>query len=293
MKIETLTNLIGGELINRPYISEVVNFTDNVDEVKRGSCFFARDLTDIPRAIKNGAYAIITDRYVEVLDKEIAWIKVDNFENAAFNIFKYENLKHQIYIVDKISLMIIDAISLDKRVIVLRGVKDFFKVINLKEKFIFTDDKKFVRIFANVKSLKEKDVDLKPLGLFKSVYEGSEINLPFVYKNQFGKVISFFNENSLKYTLDFKLSRFRPVFVDALLREVEFGQSERVVITGIENDEFFFDELNFFIENTKHAKAVVIDEKRVNLLKKPFNFAMAVGFEFVANKIEEKGLFND
>ena len=44
MKIETLTNLIGGELINRPYISEVVHFTDNVEEVRRGSCFFAKKL---------------------------------------------------------------------------------------------------------------------------------------------------------------------------------------------------------------------------------------------------------
>ena len=41
MKIETLVNLTGGELINRPYISEVVSFTQNVDEVNRGTCFFA------------------------------------------------------------------------------------------------------------------------------------------------------------------------------------------------------------------------------------------------------------
>jgi ferrochelatase len=293
MKIETLSNLIGGELLNRPYISEVVHFTQNVDEVNRGSCFFAASLSDIPQAIKNGAYAIITKDYVDILDKEIAWIKVDDFKKAIFNIFKYENLKHEIYLVDKISLMLIDAMSLDKRVVVLKDTDDFFKAINLREKFIFTDDEAFENIFANIKYLDASDIELKQLGLFKSVYKNQEINLPFVYKDSFSKVVSFFDKNSLKYTLEFELKRFKPVFVDSLNREVEFGESDRVVITGIENDEVFFDEINFFIENTKHAKSVVVDEKRKDLLKKPFNFAMAVGFRFEPAEIKEKGLFDD
>ena len=293
MKIETLSNLIGGELLNRPYISEVLHFTQNVDDVNRGSCFFAASLSDIPQAIKNGAYAIITKDYVDILDKEIAWIKVDDFKKAIFNIFKYENLKHEIYLVDKISLMLIDAMSLDKRVVVLKDTDDFFKAINLREKFIFTDDETFENIFANVKYLNSSDIELKQVGLFKSIYKNQEINLPFVYKDSFSKVVGFFDKNSLKYTLEFELKRFRPVFVDSLNREVEFGESDRVIITGIENDEVFFDEINFFIENTKHAKSVVVDEKRKDLLKKPFNFAMAVGFKFEAAKIKEKGLFDD
>ena len=80
MKIETLVNLTGGELINRPFISEVVFFTDNSEEVSRGSCFFATDTYAINEAVKNGAYAIITDKELPVLDKEIAWIKVDSFK---------------------------------------------------------------------------------------------------------------------------------------------------------------------------------------------------------------------
>ena len=293
MKIETLTNLTGGELINRPYISEVVHFTDNVEEVNRGSCFFAFKTSEIAEAIRRGAYAIVSENYVDVLDKEIAWIRVDDYKKAIFNIFKYENLKHDIYLVDKITLMLINEMSNDKRVVVLKDIRDFFRAINLRDKFIFTDDKSFEKIFANIKYLSEKEISLNKVGLFKSIYQNQEINLPYVYKNQFSKVINFFEENGIKYTLEFELPRFKPVFLDGLNREVGFGESEKVLITGLENDEVFFDELNFIVENTKHAKTVFVDKERKNLLEKPFNFAALVGVGFEVKKIEEKGLFDD
>lgn len=293
MKIETLTNLIGGELINRPYISEVVHFTGNIEDVNRGSCFFAFKTSEIPEAIRRGAYAIITQKYVDVLDKEIAWIKVDDFKKAIFNIFKYENLKHTIYLVDKITLMLIKSISNDKRVVVLENENDFFDAINLREKFIFTSDKSFEKLFANIQYLEDFDINLKQLGLFKSVYNNQEINLPYVYKNQFSKVINFFEKKSIKYSLEFELNRFKPVFVDYLNREVGFGQSERVIVTGLQNDEIFFDELNFIIQNTKHAKVLFIDKERESLLNESFNFAILVGVEFIAEEIEQKGLFDD
>jgi len=59
MKIETLTNLIGGKLLNRPFISEVVNFTNDLKEVSRGSCFFAENKDEIQEAINRGAYAVV------------------------------------------------------------------------------------------------------------------------------------------------------------------------------------------------------------------------------------------
>ncbi len=293
MKIETLANLIGGELLNRPYISEVVHFTDEIEDVNRGSCFFAFKISEIPEAIKRGAYAIIVRDYVDVLDKEIAWIKVDDFKNAVFNIFKYENLKHDIYLVDKITLMLIKAMSNDKRVVVLENIKDFFKAINLREKFIFTDDKEFERIFANIKKLNSKNIMLTQIGLFKSIYKNQEINLPFVYKDSFSKVIGFFEDKNIKYTLEFELKRFKPIFIDKLFREVGFGESSKVLISGLENDEVFFDELNFIVENTKHARTIFIDKNRKDFLKKDFNFGVLVGVDFKPKEINEKGLFDD
>jgi len=52
MKIETLTNLVRGELLNRPFISEVTFFTDEVEKVSRGSCFFSNSNEEIKEAVK-------------------------------------------------------------------------------------------------------------------------------------------------------------------------------------------------------------------------------------------------
>jgi ferrochelatase len=290
MKIETLTNLIGGELINRPYISEVVHFTDNVEEVRRGSCFFAKKISDIPQAIKSGAYAIISEQNLEVLDKEIAWIIVDSFKKAIYNIFKYENLKHKIYVTDEITLMIINAMNHDKRVVVLKSERDFLKAINLTEKFLIMNEKAS-EDFANIEELKKRDIDLEYISIFKSRFNNTELNLPYVYKDSFAKAYDFFEKNELKYSLEFELERFKPVFVNSFLEEVEYGKSDKVVICGIKNDEVFFDELNYIIENTKHAK--IIFTKSENELTKPFNFAVAVDYEFKPKEREEKGLFDD
>ncbi len=292
MKIETLVNLIDGELLNRPFISEVVNFTKNVDDVSRGSCFFAEDKNLIPLAIKNGAYAIITDDYVSITDKEIAWIKVDNFSKVIFKIFKYENLKHQILLADKITLKLIKAMNLDKRVVILKNDDDFLKAINLTDKFLLMDKSK-ENNFANTKEILKSDIDLKQVSLFKSKFKNQEINLPFVYKDSFSKAINFFETNDIKYTLEFEIDRFKPIFVDGLLREVGYGESDRVLITGIENDEIFFDELNYLIENTKHAKSIIVDNNRKELLKSNFNFAMIVGFDVSLKETKEKRLFDD
>ncbi|WP_457561823.1 hypothetical protein [Caminibacter pacificus] len=293
MKIETLTNLISGELLNRPYISEVLFYTSDVEEVNRGSCFFAKKTADIAEAIKRGAYAIIVDKEVPILDKEIAWIKVDDFKKAIFNIFKYENLKNKIFLSDKITFEIIKNMNQDKRVVVLNEDEDLLRAINLSEKYIVTKETYFKEIFSNIEELKPKKLNLQKEGLFRMKFESFELHLPFVYAENFEKAYNFFDKNELKYTLEFEIERFKPVFVDALLREVKYGESSKVVIKGLKNDEIFFKELNYIVENTKHAKCVFINETTKELLNSPFNFAVCVDFDFEPKVIEEKGLFND
>ncbi|NPA12200.1 MAG: hypothetical protein GXO62_08150 [Epsilonproteobacteria bacterium] len=285
MKIETLANLLNGELLNSPYISEVVHFTDNVDEVNRGSCFFARKISDIVFAIKNGAYAIVVDKDVDILDDEIAWIKIDEFNKGIFEIFKYENVKSEIYKIGFIEKMIIKAINQDKRVVILED--DIFSAINMRDKFIFT-----TQDFPKAVPLQPREYEISQIGLFKSNFENIQINLPYVYKEEFLKVIGFFRDNEIKHTLEFELERFKPVYVDGLFREVEFGGSSKVLITNLQNDSVFFKELNFIVENTKHAKTVFIDRYNFHMINEEFNFGVLVGVEFTPKRIEEGELFD-
>jgi len=291
LKIETLVNLIGGELLNSPYISEVTSFTDVNDNVRRGSCFFANGKNDIDSAVKQGAYAVISEKYEEVSDGEIAWIKVDSVKKAVTDVFKYENLKSRIYYCDAVTEHIIDKMNVNDEVVILKNYGDLLKALNLSRKHLVTSKSDFSSLFSNKEVLLPKDVSLKKTSLFKSVYENTEINLPYVYKEEFSRALRFFEDNSLKYTLEFELERFKPVFVDYRLRKVEYGESEKVLITGIKNDRYFFKELNYIIDNTKHAKTVIVNEENGSLLRGGFNFAVLVDFDIEFNDNEEEALF--
>jgi len=292
MKIETLTNLIGGKLLNRPFISEVVNFTDELKEVSRGSCFFAKNRDEIKEAISKGAYAVVFKDDFPILDNEIAWVKIEDFKLAVFNLFKYEALKKKIYFTDKITASLIKKMSNEKELIVIdNDFENFLKAIN--KTYIITSNKKFLDLFPNIEKISFRDIELIQKGIFKSIFNGIEINLPYVYKEYFAKAINFFETYSLKYHLDFELDRFKPIFINSRFEEVEYGRSERVLIVGIRNDEFFIEELNYFIANTKHAKSLVIDEIHKHYLNERFNFALIVDFEVELRKKEEKGLFDD
>lgn len=289
MKIETLANLVKGELLNSPFISEVTSFTMDVDEVIRGSCFFVTNSEDIKYAIKNGAYAIVSKNYEKIVDNEIAWIKVDSIEDAILEIFKYESLKEKIYFCNEIEEELIEKMNLNKNVIILKNSNDLLKALNINNKFLITSNEKY-KSLIKLEELGSKDINLEYVSLFKSKYRGIEINLPFVYKEFFARVLNFFNRYNLKYTLEFELDRFKPIFVDYQFNEVEYGSSERVLISGIKNDKFLFDELNFIIDKTKHAKTIIVNENNKDLLKKGFNFAVLVDTKIELNQKEEKVL---
>ena len=294
MKIETLVNLTGGDLINSPYISEVVSFTENLEEVNRGSCFFSNDINLIEEAIKKGAYAIISEIEIPILDKEIAWIKINDFKRAVFNIFKYENLKNKIYITDSITSSLIKAMSNEKNVVVIKDeFKDLLKALNLNNKFIVTSKVQFMDIFTNIEEIKSKEIMLNMNTLFKSEFNGVELNLPFVYKENFSKALNFFESNKLDYSLEFEIERFKPVFINSNFEKVEYGKSEKVLITNLKNDEYLIDELNYIIKYTKHAKTVIVDERHQKYLKEKFNFAALVDFSVELKQKKEKGLFDD
>jgi len=294
MKIETLVNLTKGELLNRPFISEVTSFTKDVEEVRRGTCFFSNNFEDIKIAIKEGAYAIISENVFEIIDKEIAWIKVNSIKKAIFDIFKYENIKTKIYFTDEITAHIIKKMNLDKRVVVLENEDSLLNALNRAEKYIISFDENFKDIFKNLEKLEYQfNIKLEKISLFKSKYENLELNLPFVYKNYFNKAISFFKEKNLKYTLEFELERFKPIFINANFELVDYGQSDRVLIIGIKNDKYFFDELNYIIENTKYAKTKIIGKYNKYELKDYFNFAMIVDTDVkIKEKRKEKELFD-
>ena len=86
MRIDTIVNLVDGELVNSGYISEINQFSNNLKKVKRENLFISNDIEEIKEAIKKGAYGVLFSKDINIIDDEIAWIKVDNIQDALFRL---------------------------------------------------------------------------------------------------------------------------------------------------------------------------------------------------------------
>ena len=60
MQISSLIDIIGGRLLNSPSISFIYSFKTDPSKVNEGDLFIARTINDIPLAVQNGAFAIVT-----------------------------------------------------------------------------------------------------------------------------------------------------------------------------------------------------------------------------------------
>ena len=90
MKISSIVDIVDGELLNSPSISFINNISNDAKKVKTSDMFIAKNIEDLKIAITNGAYAVIFEKDFEVIDNEIAFIKVKNLELALLKIVRYK-----------------------------------------------------------------------------------------------------------------------------------------------------------------------------------------------------------
>ena len=92
MTIENLTRLINAEALNAPTITSVSEFVFELKHVRRGFAYICLNAnnSDIETAIKQGAYAIISEDNVPIIDKEIAFLKVSSLQTAMIKLMRFE-----------------------------------------------------------------------------------------------------------------------------------------------------------------------------------------------------------
>lgn len=296
MKIETLVNVLEGELLNRPFISKITSFALKTTDVTRGSLYIAFDEKSCQKAIENGAYAIVSEKYLSVTDQEIAWIKVDDIKTSLIKLLKFHSLNKTLFFSDPITLQIIKKINRDEKLKILDEdfLSQIIEILNAEEVYMITANKSLKSEFHNVKKLKKSLLKVEKHDLFSMsvVIDSSikEIKLPFVYLESFSKAVKFFEKYALVYSLeDTQIERFTVDFVNKNLEKVEFGSSDQVVISHIKQDEYFIHELNYIIEHTKHAKTLFFNEENIRDLNQiPFNFAVLIDVTGLLKEKESK-----
>jgi len=98
MRIENLVSLVGGELKNSPSITSVTGISSDISTLRRGDLFIAKEKETIPDAIRQGAYAILFSGWAQIADPEIAWIKVEDLDEAAKRVLRYILIRQKIAI---------------------------------------------------------------------------------------------------------------------------------------------------------------------------------------------------
>ena len=283
MKISSLIDIVDGELLNSPSISFINSIKTDPNRVKTSDLFIAKNIEDLKIAIENGAYAVIFEKDFEVLDSEVAFIKVENLQMAMIKIFRFKlsNIKLKSYFCSTptFDLFKIYQHNFGENIyLISKNIEKAFKFIDeLKDDdiLISKDENLINKIYPNSQEF-EKNIYLKNIQnlvkhtLFEISFSYkdnyfSRIKLPTIYLNNFLNIYEF-----LKKDIDaFKLknySNFKAIFIDKNFEPLEFGKSSSFIICQ-NSLELVKEEINYIKNEFKYAKTIFIAKNKVNYLK--------------------------
>lgn len=269
MRIQEIVEIVRGELCSLPSISSVSHFTHQVARVQRGDLFLALEKTPkeiIAQAVEAGAYGIIFEGECEVLDSEIAWIRVDSLQDCLIRLIRYKLLAKSITTISlsPIQEAIAQEIITDKRVIFAshtthhslkmlldtqntpeqshkqKSLAEVLELLNNQEAdLLLTSDESVLGIsFEVLEPCSPKDSPFLILShtLFDSTifYQSLHyrVNLPKMFLGDLGVVLGLCQDKALEHDLSrFKhIPHFKPNFLNALGRVIEYGQASKVAI---------------------------------------------------------------
>ena len=273
MRLENVIALTHATLLNSPYVTAFSGLVYEAKNVKRGTLFIAKDSSEIELAILNGAYGILFDSPVQMIDSEIAWIKVDDIATALLKILRFHILDKNItaYECDKITLDLSSQISTQDRFKALSGdIYDTFKElweITQNSIVLFTHTFTCKDIFTHPKEM-PKSTDFKISIIEQTLFETSFIYDDIYYERQalsvffipYLEILLFlFKEEKIDFKIvSFKhLTHFEPVFTNKNFEIKEFGTSDKVLIFE-PNFEFIESQITFLQNQANWAKLIYI-----------------------------------
>ncbi len=307
MRIESLARLIDAELLNTPSITYIDQLKIEPKQVKRADAFICIDEKDIKNAIQNGAYAIISEKKLQITDNEIAWMVVDDIKKALIRYLRYKTIQNRanFFLSDSITFEILNCISPKQRVILLDDdiFKSFLQIVNADEDMIFVSkDKKLLGgIFPAYLSIEESKKE------YVRVIKNSLFTIDFIYKDEFYKDIhlpllfTLYLNKAIKFLEKYYIEiafeklwikrHFSPIFIDNYSNIKEFGQTSKVIIEEID-ETYIQNEVNFLNTYAKYAKKVVILPKNFEInLKNIKVFRYSESKEFVELFKEDYNFF--
>lgn len=288
MKISDILNITNGELVNEPSVQAIEGATVFPSKVDNGDLFIAANREDIPKAVENGAYAVIFEgEKPSDIDDEIAWISVDSVKNAAMRLLRYVMLHKEtdIYLLNPHEMSFLKMTATQKRnlkILPKDWMKSFEAILNGDERLFLSKDRELVEIIDP----EYKTIDQQEDGyiindtLFRTTFRMGE----FVYQDR--EIVPFHLDYLLravhlckKYQIPYSIDRVRytghflPVFIDGNLSSVSRGNSYKVAIF-CDNLEDISKARKYTREQTKWTKSIVLTPPKTKIdgIEKPIWF---------------------
>ena len=282
MKISSIVDIVDGELLNSPSISFINNISSDANKVKTSDMFIAKNIEDLKIALQNGAYAVIFEKDFEVIDNEIAFIKVKNLELALLKIVRYKlsTLKIKSYFCtdetfDMLKLyqnnhtksIFLISKNIEKAFKFIDDIKDGDILISKNKKLlesIYPDSKEFEKKLDenNIKNLIKHS--LFELSFSYNDIYFSKLRLSKIYLNSFLNIYDFFKGNIDISKLKL-YSNFKAIFIDKDFQPIESGKSDSFIICQT-NKNLIPIEITYLKNEFKYAKTIFVSKYKISFL---------------------------
>ena len=282
MKISSIVDIVDGELLKSPSISFINNISSDANKVKTSDMFIAKNIEDLKIALQNGAYAVIFEKDFEVIDNEIAFIKVKNLELALLKIIRYKlsTLKIKSYFCtdetfDMLKLyqnnhtkpIFLISKNIEKAFKFIDDIKDGDILISKNKKLlesIYPDSKEFEKKLDenSIKNLIKHSLFELSFS-YKDIYF-SKLRLSKIYLNSFLNIYDFFKGNIDISKLKL-YSNFKAIFIDKDFQPIESGKSDSFIICQT-NKNLIPIEIAYLKNEFKYAKTIFVSKYKISFL---------------------------
>ncbi|MCP4970264.1 MAG: peptidoglycan synthetase [Arcobacter sp.] len=279
MQITSILDITDGRLLNHPSISFIYSIKTNPKKIKEGDLFIVKNEEDIKDAIDNGAFALIIDKNIDIIDNEIAWIYVENLETTIIKLIRFllSNIRLTAFYCNNVTNELFNILrkpSVHTNIKILpNDLYKFFKIIDDIEDndtIICSNQKLLDDIYPINFNFNTKTYNIDNLiehSIFETTFSYKEkyyskLKISSLYLTEFLDVYNY-----LAYDADLnKLKNFhnlKPIFVDKLINHTDFGKTDKFLIAQ-DNEELVLKEVDYLNNKYNYAKILYITTKDID-----------------------------
>lgn len=318
MRLENVLALTHGKLLNTPFVNNFNNIVFKARHVKRGDLFMAFNDESIELAVQNGAYGVISNSPIEIQDDEIAWIQVENLDEALKRLLRFRLIDKDIvvYETNEIVLKLALQVLSESNFLAINGnIREITNTLwNIEERvnILFCPTLVNRDIFTKTIELSNTSFDHITI-IEQTLFETSFIYDDIFYERQllspfFLPYLEILLHFLKTLNINYRLRKFTPiehfeaVFTNKKFEIKEFGTSDKVLI--FEKNRSMMEEEILFLQNQatwgkiiyvipsinenftqkiKNPERLLVYKNKneiISLLKKSdFHFALVVGVD--------------